>query len=167
MWWVEVCASQRGPSGHLFSRWYMEVFWNVVLRPDRKSQQISASAGWSTAFCRRLISVTREPGPWTLMTSWCKFNGCLVCFCPSKITFSVDPVHDIFLHPQAAACIQFCRDPLLLSSRGNWKTSSDAAVMFSVTREISGQMSVKKSSVWLIFPLLDPDSEKLDIQTSK
>lgn len=32
---------------------------------------------------------------------------------------------------------------------------------------VSGQMSGKKLSVWLIFPGLDPGSEKVDIQTSE
>lgn len=38
---------------------------------------------------------------------------------------------------------------------------------FMKTGEVSGQMSVKKSSVWVIFPLLDAGLEELDMQMSK
>lgn len=47
---------------------------NTCVSCDRKSRQTSASVRRSSVFCKRLISVRREPGPWTLMTSWCKFN---------------------------------------------------------------------------------------------
>eukprot|EP00066_Takifugu_rubripes_P024910 XP_011614176.1 PREDICTED: probable dimethyladenosine transferase isoform X1 [Takifugu rubripes] len=37
------------------------------------SQQTSVSARRLRVFCKRQVSPRREPGPWTLMTSWCCF----------------------------------------------------------------------------------------------
>ncbi|MEQ2198891.1 hypothetical protein XENOCAPTIV_020389, partial [Xenoophorus captivus] len=51
-------------------------FWSNCWRRTtgytaQRSQLTSASARRSTAFCRRLISTRRGPGPWISMTSWC------------------------------------------------------------------------------------------------
>lgn len=47
---------------------------NLFVHLHRKSQLTSTLAKKSRVSFRRQISVRREPGRWTLMTSWCKLT---------------------------------------------------------------------------------------------
>lgn len=142
-----------------------------MLHIDRRSQQTSALARRLRVYYRSLTSVRKEPGPWTLMTLWCKLNECTTCsfyvFFIKESTKTNDLtclIRFFFSPTQPASCVQLCRDPLLLNDRGNLREHTYDSCLHNEWGEIIGQLSEKKSIVWLIFSAVELEPLEWNVQ---